>query len=456
MTKPLKVIILSHSSAFDGAERSMFDLFDYWTRKGLVKVHFVIRQPLGPMIPELEKRGWQYTALQYNGWAQRNAPTRTAADSFRNSLFGARAVEKIQKLIDSYKPDIVMTNTLVTPWAAFAAYTKQIPHVWFVREYGYLDNEHFFQIGREETFQDIGKFSNLVVTNSATLAQYIRAFIPKEKTTHLYNPFRIDELEKKAAEKVKDPFKSKDSLKLVITGRIAPSKGQFEAAEATGILNQEGVDTELCIIGEPAEERDAASLNEIINKYQIGKKVHFLGRQPNPLAYVVCADVGIMASQHEAFGRVTFEYMVAGRAVVGARSGATPEMIEEGKNGYLYKSRDTQSLVRQLRNYAKNRELVKIHGDAGKKKAAQMMKGKHNADALFEQIEKVSNSKQAAFELIHSIKWWLNFPIDADDYIEESKVIAFKRLVYLRLRARAKTVYLWVNKLVSRSENDNR
>ncbi len=97
-----------------------------------------------------------------------------------------------------------------------------------------------------------------------------------------------------------------------------------------------GHNLELCVIGKSAEVDGDNSLLDTIKKYDIEDKVHLLGQQSNPLSILKHADVGVMASQQEAFGRVTFEYMFSGKAVVGANSGATPEMIEEGVNGYLY------------------------------------------------------------------------------------------------------------------------
>src|SRR5688572_19296399 len=132
MKKPLKFLILSHSSELGGSERSMLDLFDYWTKKGLVEPHFIIRKPLSNMVPELKQRGWKYYPLYYTNWSQRN-PSRRAEDIFRNARYNAWAVEDIEKIINKVKPDLVMTNTIVSPWAAIAAYFLRLPHLWFVR-----------------------------------------------------------------------------------------------------------------------------------------------------------------------------------------------------------------------------------------------------------------------------------------------------------------------------------
>ncbi|MEX2014757.1 MAG: glycosyltransferase family 4 protein [Candidatus Saccharimonadales bacterium] len=440
----MKVLVLSHSSELAGAERSMLDLFDHWAKKGLVEPHFIIRRPIKNLAPELRKRGWGYTAIHYTNWSQRN-PSKQAESVHRNALFNTQAVFNIEELIKELQPDVVMTNTIVAPWAALAAHFQKVPHIWFVREYGDTDHQHVFELGRENTYQDVDSLSGLVVTNSKSLAQYLRQYIDKNKITPLYTPFNLDYLRQKSLQPAKNPYKRKGSLKLVITGKITPSKGQSEATEAVGRLNKMGHDTELCIIGTPKEPGDDEPLKNIIETHSLGDKVHLIGEQSNPLAILRFADVGIMASQQEAFGRVTFEYMVVGLPVVGSNSGATPEMIEDGKNGYLYNNGSVDSLVDQLIKYASDRSLVNVHGEAAQKKAELMMKGQHNADALMDTVIAMAKDKDKHLsQPLNFSHRWLEYPDIAKQYIEDTGSVSLGRLTYQRLRHRAKLAYLWV------------
>lgn len=448
-----KVLVLSHSSELGGAERSMIDLFDYWTKKGLVEPHFIIRKPLSNMVPELKNRNWPYYPIYYTNWSQRK-PSKRAEDIYRNALYNAKAVKAIEKIIEKVKPDVVMTNTIVAPWAAIAAYFQRVPHVWFVREYGDIDHQHVFVLGREKMLEDIDTLSDLVVTNSKTLANHIETYM-KRGAQPLYTPFDLDLLTRKSQEPSTNPFQYDDSLKLVITGRIAPSKGQDKAAAATGELNKAGFNTELCIIGTPADPEDAQSLQNVIEKYAIQDKVHLIGHQPNPLAIIKYADVGIMASRQEAFGRVTFEYMATGRPVVGANSGATPELIEDGVTGYLYKVDDVQSLVAQLIKYAKKKDLVSVHGQAAQEKSKRMMQGAYSADTLLDVITKLLDSGDLNDKKpLNFARRWIDYPVIAQQYIEDSKVISFKRLLKMRLRARLKATYLSFTGIFNGPKND--
>ncbi|HLG91080.1 MAG TPA: glycosyltransferase [Candidatus Saccharimonadales bacterium] len=447
----MKVLILSHSSELGGAERSMLDLFAYWEAKGLVEPHFLIRRPLRTLAKELRSRGWDYTPLYYTNWSNRQAYAfRRPEDIYRNALFNTKAVFEIEKLIGEMKPDVVMTNTIVSPWAAFAAYFQQVPHVWFVREYGDIDHRHIFEVGREKMLQDISTLSSLVATNSKTLANDIKRYADNDKLTTLYNPFNLESLKEKSLQHVKNPFKAKDSLKIVITGRIANTKGQADAAEAIGRLLKLGYDAELCVIGLPSDPGDADSLHHVIKKYQISNKVHLVGHRPNALATVKYADIGVMASVGEAFGRVTFEYMALGLPVIGADSGATPELVEDGKSGYLYTPGSAKSLTEKLIHYAKDRRLIEKHGNSAKAHAAQMMNSEYNADALFSKIQHiVENKDQYVKQPLNIAHRWLEYPGISAKYIKDSGVVSLKRLLYHRLRHRAKWAYLTIFRAIN-------
>jgi glycosyltransferase involved in cell wall biosynthesis len=448
--KKLKVLILSHSSELSGAERSMVNLFDYWAKKRYVVPHFIIRRPLKNLAPELRKRGWSYTPIHYTNWSQRN-PSAKAESFYKGGLFNSAAVFAIEKVIQEEKPDVIMTNTIVSPWAAVAAYFQKVPHVWFVREYGDVDHRHTFELGREKMLQDIGTLSSMVVTNSKTLAKHIEADIGSEKITTLYNPFDLDELKAESLKTAINPFKAKDSLKLVITGKITPTKGQTEAAEAVAMLIKQGFNVELCVIGKPVEPNDDRPLEEVIKKNNLEDKVHLIGHQANPLSILKYADVGIMASYREAFGRVTFEYMAIGLPVVGASSGATPEMIDEGKNGYLYNHGDAENLAEKLSHYAKNTDLANEHGAAARKKAESMMSSKYNADSLFTKIAAIA--QEGSNNLVQPLNFahrWLEYPSIAQQYIDDSGVVDLKHIIYMRLRHQAKLGYLFIANLGSR------
>lgn len=381
----------------------MIDVFDYWAKKYMVEPVFILREPIKSLAKAITDRGWQYHALDYTFWSDGNPPT-NEVDILHNLQRNKRAVEAIEKLIGELSPDVVMTNSVVCPWAALAANNQGVPHVWFVREYGDLDHGRTYEIGREKTYEDVDSLSCLVVANSQTLATHLQKYITPEKVVTLYNPFNIKSIQAMAHTSVRSPFRHKKSCKFVITGNLAPSKGQHEAIQAVAELHQkEGADVELCIIGKSGDANYQKKLDTLVTLSGLSGRVHFVGYQENPLAFVTLADVCIMASRREAFGRVTFEYLAAGKPIVGANSGATPEMIHEGINGYLYKSGSSKSLAKALAHYQDDPSLIKQHGERSYALAQEMMQGDKNIDTLYTHVSKALSSYTPRHESINFI-----------------------------------------------------
>jgi glycosyltransferase involved in cell wall biosynthesis len=78
------------------------------------------------------------------------------------------------------------------------------------------------------------------------------------------------------------------------------------------------------------------------------------------------ADVVLMCSRSEAFGRVTIEGMLAGKPVIGSRSGATPELIQDGVTGLIYEPRNYKQLAQKIEYLYANPEKTALMGQQAK------------------------------------------------------------------------------------------
>lgn len=84
-----------------------------------------------------------------------------------------------------------------------------------------------------------------------------------------------------------------------------------------------------------------------LEAYFAGTPTHFvgyLGGQKLAAAYAV-ADVFIFPSRTETLGLVLLEAMAAGCPVIAARSGGIPDIVTDGKNGYLFDPQDPQGAI---------------------------------------------------------------------------------------------------------------
>lgn len=69
-------------------------------------------------------------------------------------------------------------------------------------------------------------------------------------------------------------------------------------------------------------------------------------------------DVGLSTSYFETFHRVTREYLLAGRPVIGSQAFGIPDIIRPGRNGLLFDHRDPGSLARAVITLLDDRQLL--------------------------------------------------------------------------------------------------
>ncbi|WFR65939.1 hypothetical protein P9139_12515 [Curtobacterium flaccumfaciens] len=179
------VSFANHSTApvsLGGAERSLLRFVEDWQAiDPSMTPTFITKAPRGKFIEALDERGWSYDALRFRGWALPSPQPAPAAERAAFATVDYAAVNAIIRRYERARPDLVVTNTLVAPWASFAAAVLGIPQAWFVREYGDLDHGLQFQTGRAGVLGDIGLMAGAVVTNSEAMRAHLAQYIPADK-----------------------------------------------------------------------------------------------------------------------------------------------------------------------------------------------------------------------------------------------------------------------------------
>jgi len=83
------------------------------------------------------------------------------------------------------------------------------------------------------------------------------------------------------------------------------------------------------------------------------------------------ADIYLMPSRSDAFGISFLEAWSAGKAVIGSRIGATPEVIRENVDGLLVEFDNPEDIAQKVINLLKSKRLRKKFGLAGQLKVSQ-------------------------------------------------------------------------------------
>lgn len=113
-------------------------------------------------------------------------------------------------------------------------------------------------------------------------------------------------------------------------------------------------------------------------------------KKPNEVrTYMEKSDIYLVTSdRQEGWGAVVNEAMNSGCAVVGdVMIGAVPYLIENGVDGFIYKTRDLSSLTRRVQKLLDNPELICKAGRNAYQKIAQSWNAKVAAERLLELAE---------------------------------------------------------------------
>ena len=281
----------------------------------------------------------------------------------------------IAEFIKENNINLVITHSIVVPAGAFGARKARCKHIWCLHEYGDLDHQFYFNYGKKFSLRIIDMLSAGIIVNSLALQKYFTQYFSSHKLHLVYYAVQLQKSIPPLLKKVSD------SLRICMTGRIAPGKNQLLALEALSLLKKENILPQITFVGN-ANEDYLGTLKAYSKEQALDNQVFFTGQQPNPMQFVEDSDCVLVCSLDEAFGRVTIEGMKAGRVPVISNSGAGPEIVTDGETGYLFSPHDAGQLSAILKKIWLMTDVSAITTAAQKKAFELCNLDKHRADIL--------------------------------------------------------------------------
>lgn len=157
-------------------------------------------------------------------------------------------------------------------------------------------------------------------------------------------------------------------LRILSVGRFTWEKGHEYAMQAVALLRERGIPFQWQIIGDgPSSEAIAFA----IHQFDLGDAVCLAGAlSPQDVRqHLQNADVFLHPSVSEGFGNAVIEAQAAGLPVVCSDAGGLPENVADGETGFVVPRRDARALAEKLMLLARNPELRRRMGAAGRARA---------------------------------------------------------------------------------------
>jgi len=170
-------------------------------------------------------------------------------------------------------------------------------------------------------------------------------------------------------------------ISFLYLGHITHEKGIFDVIEVIK-NNIESFDHKMeLIIGGIG---DVAKLLSLIEKYQMGNIVKFVGWVQNEtkVQYLQNADIYILASYFEGMPISVLEAMSYGKPVIATNVGGVPEIVKNNENGLLINPGNFEQLEKSIKYFIDNPQDIEKFGNISKK-----MVEKYLPDSVILQLE---------------------------------------------------------------------
>lgn len=346
----MHVLFVSHSARVGGAELGLVEGVRALTSRGH-RVDVVLPGD-GPLRARLTDTAPVHV-VPHNPWVTQSDPPLTVAARWMAYNL-AVASRNLSRLAASVEADVVISNTLTTMAPALGARLARRPHAWYIHEFG--DGQRFL-LGRQPTFAAMRRLAPACLVSSDALRRFFSTRLPRSELHVAHYAISVPELRRTRPED--DP-----RFRFLILGHKMASKGQMDALLALAALAAAGSNVELWLVGDGEPEYELTLL-EAAKAHGVAHLVQFLPLDLNPFEQMCNADAVLVCSRSEGFGRVTVEAMKAGKPVIGTATGATPDLIRHGWNGFLYRQGDAQDLTHWADVLYRDRATAREMGQRG-------------------------------------------------------------------------------------------
>ena len=179
----------------------------------------------------------------------------------------------------------------------------------------------------------------------------------------------------------KDP---RDAGGFVVTtiGNIRPVKGHDLLVRAAATVLKRFPACSFTVAGAVLEPGYFAELLQMVQDLGLARQFHFVGDVGDLRAHLQTADIFVLPSRSEGFSNAILEAMACGLPVIATDVGGNGEAVQDGLNGFVIASEDSEALARAVLRLLDNPAEIARMGEASMK----LVEERFTAEAMMRQI----------------------------------------------------------------------
>jgi glycosyltransferase involved in cell wall biosynthesis len=289
--------------------------------------------------------------------------TRVSAFTYLTRIFNVKSFFQARSLLQKFKPDSIHIHSYYELSPAFLFWTKDIPVVMTIHDQRiksavidppctYAESHNGICPGCMECvgakgtlFEKIKNFVypfftkkvKLYIAPSKFIQNQLKQFKDLKPVVQLYNGFEL-------------PSPKALPLKhtVLFAGRLSENKGAQYLVQAMPAVLKQFPNAHLAIAGSGNYESELKKLVEQLKLSEV-VTMHGAVAHDGVLKLIYKADVVVVPSAYpDNLPTICLEAISAGRPVIASNIGGLPEIIQDGKNGYLVKPNSASAIADKI------------------------------------------------------------------------------------------------------------
>lgn len=230
----------------------------------------------------------------------------------------------------------------------------------------------------EKELKEYAEADYICVSSLFAKKTFLEKGIPEDKIIHI--PYGVD---LKSFKKTK---KDDDVFRVVFVGAMTLRKGVHYLLQAFSELKLPN--SELLLIGAITDE-----IRSFFKRYE--GKFRWIGSIPQSelYRYYSQGSVFVLNSIEDGFGMVIIQAMACGLPVIATENTGGPDIVRDGKDGFIIPIRNVEKLKEKLSCLYNNKEILKQMGQSAKERAGERFTWDDYGEKMVKAYENIISKK---------------------------------------------------------------
>ncbi|EAZ79810.1 glycosyltransferase [Algoriphagus machipongonensis] len=264
----------------------------------------------------------------------------------KKSFKDLKAFWRLSKLTRKIKPDYIHAHSTSIYWAVLL---KML-----VGSFKLIWHDHFglsdqLEENKRSEMVILSKWIDRFIVVNHKLLDYWQKLLPYRKNSIVY-------LSNFPYLKLNESIQKLPQFTFLNLANYRPQKDQLTLIESCKILDNEGFDFRVLLVGQQVDSNWETQIKQKISEYSLQEKVRVNGPSEDVTSLLAEVHVGVLSSESEGLPVSLLEYGLAKLPVICTDVGNCAEVLKSGELGQLVKVKDPKLLAEAMKHSINNYE----------------------------------------------------------------------------------------------------